>query len=94
MERISAKRMKAALPDWLPDYKDCPAHLKFQLQKMSATTLDRYLRCVRESLTTTKGLSTTCPARHMKNKVPINTLDARIKKPGYTQTDTVAPLWE
>ena len=26
----------------------------------------------------------------MKNKVPINTLDAKVTKPGYTQTDTVA----
>lgn len=90
MEKISAKRMKAALPDWLPDYKNCPAHLKLQLQLMSATTLDRYLKGVRQSLKIITGLSTTCPARSMKNKVPINTLDARIRKPGYTQTDTVA----
>jgi len=25
----------------------------------------------------------------MKNKVPINTLDSKIKKPGFTQTDTI-----
>jgi hypothetical protein len=36
------------------------------------------------------GLSTTSPSRHMKNKVPINTLDAKVDRPGYTQTDTVA----
>lgn len=90
MERISPKRMKAALPDWLPKYKDCPAHLKMQFNKMSATTLDRYLKGVRKSLVPKKGLATTCPARYMKNKVPINTLDSKIKEPGYTQADTVA----
>jgi len=90
MEKISAKRMKAAMPDWLPKYKDCPAHLKMQLTKMSATTLGRYLKDIRSSDTASKGLSCTSPARHMKNKIPINTLDAKIKRPGYTQTDTVA----
>jgi hypothetical protein len=90
MERISCKRMKAAMKIWLPKYKDCPAHLKMQLHQMSATTLDRYLKGIRQSLAPSKGLPTTCPARHMKNRVPINTLDSKIKKPGYTQTDTVA----
>jgi len=90
MERISAKRMKQAMKDWLPKYKNCPAHLKMQLHKMSATTIGRYLREVRVDEAPKKGLSTTSPARHMKNKVPINTLDSKIKKPGFTQTDTVA----
>ena len=90
MERLSAKRMKAALPDWLPRYKACPAHLRTQIEKMSASTLDRYLRELRASLVTSKGLSTTNPAEFMKNKVPINTLDSKITKPGYTQADTVS----
>ena len=55
MERLSAKRMKAALPDWLPRYKACPAHLRTQIEKMSASTLDRYLRELRASLVTSKG---------------------------------------
>ena len=89
-ERISPKRLKASFKHWLPKYKNCPAHLKLQLLKISPTTLDRYLKEIRKSEKVKKGLSTTCPARHMKNKVPINTLDSQIKKPGYTQTDTVA----
>ena len=90
MERISSGRMKAGLRDWLPHYEDCPGHLKMQLLKMSASTLGRYLAEVRATLEPRHGLSTTSPARHMKNKVPINTLDARVDRPGYTQTDTVA----
>ncbi len=90
MERISPKRMRQALKDWLPKYKDCPAHLKMQLHTMSATTIDRYLKGIRAESKCTKGLSTTCPARYMKNKVPINTLDSKITRPGFTQTDTVA----
>jgi hypothetical protein len=90
MERVSSKRMKAAFKLWLPKYKNCEPHLKAQLERMSPTTLGRYLKSIRKSETPIKGLSTTCPARYMKNKVPINTLDSKITRPGYTQTDTVA----
>jgi hypothetical protein len=90
MEYISAKRFKAGFKDWLLRYKDCPAHLKMQLHRMSASTLERCLKELRAERRASKGLSTTCPARYMKNKVPINTLDAKITKPGYTQTDTLA----
>jgi hypothetical protein len=57
---------------------------------MSPTTLGRYIGEIRSTLECTKGISATAPARFMKNKVPINTLDSKITKPGYTQTDTVA----
>jgi hypothetical protein len=57
---------------------------------MSPSTLGRYISEVQKQETPTKGLSTTNPARHMKNKVPINTLDSKVTKPGFTQTDTVA----
>ena len=90
MEKISGERMKAAFSDWLPKYKDCPAHLKFQLERMSASTLKRYLKEIRLASIPSKGLSTTSPSRYMKNKVPINTLDSKVTRPGYTQTDTVS----
>jgi hypothetical protein len=88
MEYVSAKRMKSAFKLWLPKYKDCDASIKLQLEQMSAATLGRYLKHLRAS--DMRGISTTCPAKYMKNKVPINTLDAKISRPGYTQTDTVA----
>ena len=75
MERVCSKRMKEALKEWLPLYKDCPANLKMQLLKMSSSTLERYLREIRRDLKIRKGLSTTNPARFMKNKIPLNTLD-------------------
>ena len=90
MERISARRMKAGFADWLPKYKNCPAHLRLQLQRISASTIERYLSEVRGKCEPRKGLSTTSPARYFKNKVPINTLDEQIEKPGHVQADTVA----
>ena len=93
MERASARRMKAAFKDWLPYYheNDVNCHVKILLQKMSVSTLDRFLSKLRQRYRNQqKGLSSTSPASYMKNKVPINTLDSTITRPGYTQADTVA----
>ena len=93
MERISAKRMKAALPDWLPFYhqNNVDDSIKHLLQKMSASTLDRFLAKLRRHYKNNpRGISTTSPATYMKNKVPINTLDSNVIRPGHVQVDTVA----
>ncbi len=85
--------MKAGYDDWLPKYheNDVNNHIKYLLQKMSASTLSRFLKKLRKLETPTqKGLSSTTPATYMKNKVPINTLDSRITMPGFVQSDTVA----
>ena len=62
MSQPGSKRLKAALPDWLPSYKECPAHLRLQISKISVSTLDRYLKEVRQNNKPSKGLSTTSPA--------------------------------
>jgi hypothetical protein len=92
MERLSAKRMEAGFSDWLPYYQDpeFTPQVRLLLEQMSVSTLERFLRSIRRSLATSKGLSTTCPARYMKNRIPINTFDAKIDRPGFTQADTVA----
>ena len=66
-------------------------HVKYLLQKMSASTLARFIKKIKNYDTVSpKGLCSTSPARYMKNKVPINTLDSKITVPGFTQADTVA----
>ena len=93
MDRISARRMKAALKDWLPYYNrnNVNNHVKILLQEMSASTLDRFLNLLRKRYRSSKkGVSSTSPATYMKNKVSINTLDSKVTRPGYLQADTVA----
>ena len=92
MEKISAKRMKAAYQDWLPFYhqNNVNNHIKYLLQKMSASTLERLLQKVKGNRSLIKGLCSTSPARYMKNRVPINTLDSKITSLGFMQADTVA----
>lgn len=92
MERISAKRMKPAFPDWFPFYttEAFTTPIRLALESMSVSTLERILSSIRKSQSASKGLASTCPARHMKNKIPLNTFDAKIDRPGYLQADTVA----
>lgn len=93
MEQISAVRMKAALPDWLPYYtpKDLTPELREQILKMSASTLHRYLSEERNKLRATRGLATTTSAKQrVKARVPIRTLDEKITQPGFLQADTVS----
>ena len=92
MERISGRRMKAAFPDWLRFYQD-PAftpQVRLLLEQMSPATLERFLRTIRGAQEARHGLSTTAPARYMKNKIPLNTFDQKIDRPGFVQADTVA----
>jgi len=93
MGHLSAKRMKAAYSDWLKDYhqNQVTNQIKYLLQKMSASTLERFLKIIRKSEEKKmRGLISTSPARYMQNKVPINTLDSTITSVGYVQSDTVA----
>ena len=57
MERISARRMKAAYPDWLPKCVDprVTPQVCLMLEAMSASTLERLLAQIRGSLRATNG---------------------------------------
>jgi hypothetical protein len=93
MGKLSAKRMKAAYSDWLPPYNEneVTGHIKYLLQKMSAATLGRFLKQIREiEDSKARGICSTHPAKYMQNRVPINTLDSTITREGYVQSDTVA----
>lgn len=89
MERICPKRMKAALPIWLPFYRapDFDPKLKAQILALSASTIERFLKRGRKTL---KGLTTTKRAKFFKYKIPLQVFDQRITTAGHMCTDTVA----
>jgi len=93
MEQISSRRMAAAIPLWMPFYtknKEAPPltpNQKILLLKISASTLNRYFKKIRGTL---KGLSSTKPNLLIKNKIPIQTNDYHVTRPGHFQADTVA----
>jgi hypothetical protein len=89
MERICPARMKAALPIWLPFYRDpeFDPHLKVQLLKMSASTIARF---VGRGCKTLKGLSATRKAKFFKYKIPLHAFTDKIVNAGHVAADTVA----
>jgi hypothetical protein len=89
MERICSKRMKAAIPLWLPFYRDpdFDPRLKNQILSMSASTIDRY---VRRGCKTLKGLSATRKAKFFRYKIPLHVFTDKIINAGHVAADTVA----
>ena len=86
------KRLKAAIPIWLPYYEDhfeaLEDEVRLRLLKVSAATLDRLLRPIRAK--NPKGLCATKPGTILKNQIPIRTHFWDESLPGFVEADTVA----
>ena len=95
MERISGKRMKAALAIWLPFYKaqDFTTDLRQQLLKMSPATLERWIQRAQKRFE--KGKSTTTRPKFFRYKIPLfDGVTRDISYPGHVHADTVAHCGE
>lgn len=91
-DQICGKRLKEALPLWLPFYEihygSLEEEIQEQLLSMSASTIDRCLQGVR--INTKKGLSGTKPGTLLKHQIPILTEQWDATQPGFVEADTVA----
>jgi hypothetical protein len=93
-EQMCSKRLKAALPIWLPFYEQAHGPLdpvvRQKLVGISPAAIDRLLKKIRARYPA-KGLSGT---RHgpaaLKNRIPIRTDNWDIHQPGFLEADTVA----
>ncbi len=91
MGGISEKRIKAAIPLWLPFYREHfglkqNSKVEVMLRTVSASTIARLLK---RDLGL-KGLSTTEQNKKLKVLIPLKRLDEEVIKPGTVQADTVA----
>lgn len=91
-DQLCSKRLKMALPDWLPAYEKEHGILddsaRGQLLSLSPATIDRVLKPVR--VKHLKGKCGTKPGRLLKNQIPIKTDNWDITQPGFVEADTVA----
>jgi hypothetical protein len=92
-EQMCSKRLKVALPLWLPFYERrqgrlAPA-LRQKLLQISPASMDRLLKKTRARYPG-KGLCGTRPARLLKVQIPIRTDNHDIDRPGFLEADTVA----
>jgi hypothetical protein len=89
-----SKRLKAALPLWLPFYDAFYNTTLNDIQRslllsISPATIDRLMSSIR-SLARKHGLCTTKPGSLLKQHVPINTDQWDETRPGFLEADTVA----
>jgi len=91
--QVCSKKLKAALPLWLPFYEGEHGKLtdaaKAKLLTISHATIDRLLKPNKVKYKR-KGLSGTKPGSLLKNQIPIRTDNWDITKPGFCEADTVA----
>jgi hypothetical protein len=92
-DQMCSKKLKAAIPLWLPFYetvyKALTSDTQDKLLSISAATIDRVLKPVRLTYGR-KGLSGTRPGTLLKNQIPIRTDFWDISQPGFMEADTVA----
>ncbi|MFH7324888.1 hypothetical protein [Desulfurivibrio sp. C05AmB] len=92
-DQMCGKRLKAALPLWMPhdeaEHTPYDREVSALLALISPATLDRLLRDLRADAPC-KELTGTKPGTLLKNKIPIRTSNWDITLPGYLEADTVA----
>jgi hypothetical protein len=92
-EQMCSKRLKAALPLWLPFYEQEHGPLvepvRKKLLQISAASIDRLLKKER-ALYRGKGLCGTRPGGLLKHQIPIRTDNDDVDRPGFLEADTVA----
>mgnify|MGYP003558184672 FL=1 len=91
-DQLCGKRLKVALPLWLPHYEAehgaLPKAVRAGLLAASASTLDRLLKAAR--VAHPKGLSGTKPGTLLKKQIPIRCEHWDVSQPGFVEADTVA----
>ena len=91
-EQPCGKRLKAALPLWLPGYQRHYEKLSKQLEQkvlsVSAATIDRLLKP--HKVSDPRGLSGTKPGSLIKKQIPLSTDCWDLERPGFLEADTVA----
>jgi hypothetical protein len=92
-DQMCSKKLKAAIPLWLPHYATVYTALapaaREQLLSISAATIDRLLKPVRV-VHARRGLGGTRPGSLLKNQIPIRTHFWDVTQPGFMEADTVA----
>ena len=92
-EQLCSKRLKAALPLWLPAYERrhgvLGAKVRANLLAMSPATMDRLLAPLRAREGRSRR-SGTRPGSLLKTQIPIRTGAWDVSQPGYLEADTVA----
>ncbi len=91
-DQMCSKKLKAAIPLWLPfygiEFEPLEQASQEKLLQASPATIDRLLKPYRALYR--KGRCTTRPGTLLKNQIPVSTHHWDVTRPGYFEADTVA----
>lgn len=90
-DQLCSKRLKSAIPLWLPFYKKqtpISHNVETLLLQISPASIDRVLKPIKAKMKG-KGLCGTKPGTLLKNQIPIRTHNWDINQPGFLEADTV-----
>ena len=91
-DQMCSKKLKAALPLWLPfydtEFEPLEQATREKLLEVSSATIDRLLKPHRALHK--KGRCTTRPGTLLKNQIPVKTEHWDVSLPGFFEADTVA----
>jgi hypothetical protein len=91
-DQMCSKKLKAAIPLWLPfydmEFEPLEKATKAKLMEVSSATIDRLLRPHRALFK--KGRCSTRPGTLLKNQIPVKTEHWDVSQPGFFEADTVA----
>jgi len=92
-DQLASKRLRAALPLWLPFYEQAhgqvPDTARDKLLAISPATIDRLLAPVRAEAGR-HGLSGTKPGTLLRKQIPLQGQAWDVSQPGFIEADTVA----
>jgi Transposase and inactivated derivatives, IS30 family len=91
-DQMCSKKLKAAIPLWLPfyntEFEPLEETTKEKLLCVSSATIDRLIKPFRALHK--RGRCTTRPGTLLKNQIPIKTEHWDVSQPGFFEADTVA----
>lgn len=91
-DQMCSKKLKAAIPLWLPfydgEFEQLADQVRGKLLAISPATIDRLLKPLRALHP--KGRCSTKPGTLLKNQIPIKTHNWDVTRPGFFEADTVA----
>lgn len=90
---LCSKRLKAALPLWLPHYErhagTLSAEIRQRLLRLSPATIDRLLAPIRVKHAL-RGRCGTQPGTLLRTHIPIRAEEWKVDRPGFLEADSVA----
>jgi hypothetical protein len=89
-DQMCSKKITRMMPSWVIHFPEIPDSVKLELLKMSASSMDRYLRKYRALEQRRKNTGTRPGSKLFRHVIPLKSLGNFASCAGYLEADTVA----